>query len=130
MGSHHFIGTGALSERLREGARDPEALLVDLAARVREAGLGVVAQQAVRFEGGGLTLVWVLSESHLVLHYWGAEGFATIDLHVCDYQQANQQRARRLAASLAAYCFAPGTERWQELHVESPVARVPLGQPA
>jgi S-adenosylmethionine/arginine decarboxylase-like enzyme len=121
MGSHHFIGTGAISARLRKEAGDPDALLEQIAAQVRESGLGVVAQQAVRFEGGGLTLVWVLSESHLVVHYWAEEGFATIDLHVCDYKKANHERARRLADSLAALCFTPGSERWQTLHVEPPV---------
>lgn len=123
MSSHHFIGTGALSDRLRREARDPEELLERVADRVRASGLGVVAQQAVRFDQGGLTLVWVLSESHLVLHYWAEEGFATIDLHVCDYHLSNQERARTLVGSLTELCFLPSSENWQELHVEPPVAQ-------
>jgi S-adenosylmethionine/arginine decarboxylase-like enzyme len=122
MSSHHFIGTGALSDRLRQEARDPEGLLVQVAGHVRASGLGVVAQHAVRFDQGGLTLVWVLSESHLVLHYWAEEGFATIDLHVCDYQLSNRARARNLVAALTEFCFSPGSGTWQELHVEPPVA--------
>jgi S-adenosylmethionine/arginine decarboxylase-like enzyme len=110
---------------LKEAVQAPEALLDRVRGLVEESGLGVVAQQAVPFEGGGLTLVWVLSESHLVLHYWGAEGFATIDLHVCDYRQENQQRARRLAAALSAFCFEIGTESWRELWLEEPARLAP-----
>jgi len=51
---------------------------------------------SVVFDNGGLTLVWVLAESHLVLHHWEMEGFATLDLHLCNYRGSNIERARRL----------------------------------
>jgi S-adenosylmethionine/arginine decarboxylase-like enzyme len=65
MASHHFIGNESLAKLI--------------AAQVRSTGLEVVDQRAVGFDNGGLTLVWVLAESHLVLHHWAEEGFATLD---------------------------------------------------
>ena len=76
-----------------------------------------MAQQAVPFAGGGLTLVWVLAESHLVLHLWPEEGYATVDLHVCDYRESNAAKARRLREELARLCFAAGSGEWQEMAV-------------
>ena len=88
---------------------------------VTEAGLGVVSRLAVPFGGGGLTLVWVLAESHLVLHFWPEEATATVDLHVCDYQRSNADRARDLVARLRDLLFVAGSDRWQELEVGRPL---------
>ena len=86
-----------------------------------DCGLAVVAQQAVPFAGGGLTLVWVLAESHLVLHLWPEEGYATVDLHVCDYRTSNAEKAQRLREELDRMCFRPGSGEWREMAVgESP----------
>ena len=87
-----------------------------------DSGLGVMSKQAVPFPGGGLTLVWVLAESHLVIHHWPEEGYATIDLHVCDYKSSNAFKARRLVAALEAFCFEGGSGRWNELELEPPAA--------
>lgn len=81
MISHHFVGAGRSSERLR--SVEPSRLLALVTERVVDCGLGVVVEQAVPFDNGGLTLVWVLAESHLVLHLWPEDGYATVDLHVC-----------------------------------------------
>ena len=43
-------------------------MLAAVTARVRAARLNVVAEQSVPFPGGGATLVWVLAESHVVMH--------------------------------------------------------------
>ncbi len=86
MISHHLIGTGPFSDHIIVVQSDPERLLAEVVRLVSDCGLEVAAQQAVPFAGGGLTLVWVLAESHLVLHLWPEEGYATVDLHVCDYR--------------------------------------------
>ena len=117
MTAHHFVGEGDFSDRLQAACGDPPSLLGVVAAAVREAGLQVVADQAVPFTGGGATLVWVLAESHLVLHLWPELGRATLDLHVCDYRDSNRVKARRLRDALAALCFAPGSAAWRELAV-------------
>jgi S-adenosylmethionine/arginine decarboxylase-like enzyme len=120
MASHHFIGTGIVSEGLAASVGDPDRLLDRVQEQVTASGLQVVARQAVRFDNGGLTLVWVLAESHLVLHVWTREGFASIDLHVCDYRESNAENARRLVGSLRDLCFAASSDRWHELEVEDP----------
>lgn len=123
MSSHHFLGTGNLSARFKEEALHPEHLLEEVARRVTESGLGVMSRQAVPFPGGGLTLVWVLAESHLVIHHWPEDDYATIDLHICDYKSSNALKARALARALEGYCFADGTGHWRELELESPADR-------
>ena len=55
MISHHFVGTGRCSERLRSA--EPAQLLALVTERVVDCGLGVVVEQAVPFDNGGLTLV-------------------------------------------------------------------------
>lgn len=120
MASHHFLGTGLLTDALAAAARRPEGLLDEVERRVADADLAVVDRRAVSFPGGGLTLVWVLAESHLVLHYWAVEGFATIDLHICDYQGSNADSARRLVASLRRFCFLEGSDTWHEHRLERP----------
>ncbi len=120
MGSHHFIGTGLVTAELEESARDTQGPFAAIADRLRAAGLKVVSHHLAAFENGGLTAVWILAESHLVLHHWASEGFATLDLHVCDYTSSNAEKAARLRKNLTAFCFAPGTETWRELHLEQP----------
>ena len=117
MISHHFVGTGEASAELSRTARNPEGLLDQIAGIVVETGLGVVSRLAVPFDSGGLTLVWVLAESHLVLHYWPEEATATVDLHVCDYRQSNAARARDLVTRLAALLFEVDSDRWQSFEV-------------
>ncbi len=120
MASHHFLGTGLLSDALAAAAADPPALLDEIERRVADSGLTIVARQAVPFPGGGLTLVCVLAESHLVLHYWAVEGYATIDLHICDFRGSNAANARRLVASLRRFCFRKDSDSWHERRLEHP----------
>ena len=118
---HHFIGSGRVSSGLRARARCPEDLLADVGKLVSNVGFHVVSKTAAAFDNGGLTLVWILAESHLVLHHWDVEGFATLDLHLCNYRGSNIERARRLVDSLTDLCFTPGSETWEEVHLPDPV---------
>ena len=117
MTAHHFVGEGDFSDRLQTACSDLPSLLAVVAAVVRETGLEVVAEQAVPFTGGGATLVWVLAESHLVLHLWPDLCHATVDLHVCDYRDSNRVKARRLRDALATLCFTPGSAAWREMAI-------------
>lgn len=119
---HHFIGAGRISPRLRDRARDPESLLAEVSELVSSVDFRVVFSHSVAFEEGGLTLAWILAESHLVLHHWEAEGFATLDLHLCNYRGSNIERARRLVDALTELCFVSGSETWEEAHLPDPVA--------
>ncbi len=114
MISHHFIGTGGWSDTLRRGQRDPARLLDEVAGHVQACHLQVMATQAVPFDNGGLTLVWVLAESHLVLHVWPELESATVDLHVCNYGASNAVNAGALRDRLAATYFATGGQ-WSTL---------------
>ncbi len=126
MSSHHFLGNGNLSVGFRRKARRPDRVLDQVERLVTDSGLGVMAKHSVSFPGGGLTLVWVLAESHLVIHYWPEEGYATIDLHVCDYRSSNALKARRLVRALEAFCFTAGSARWSELELDPPAAAATL----
>jgi S-adenosylmethionine decarboxylase len=124
MYSHHFIGVGLLSQKLRQAVADPDRLMDDVSQMIADCGLQAVSQEAVRFENGGSTLVWVLAESHLVIHLWTDEGYATIDLHVCDYQTSNMERALRLKNVLSEFCFDQAEGNWHEFTLPQPVCTV------
>lgn len=126
MESHHFIGSGLLSRELGEASTDPAGLLARTADLVAECGLEVVSDQSARFTHGGLTLVWILAESHLVMHLWSREGFATVDLHICDYRDSNLHKSRELVERLRALCFAAGSDSWREIHLDRPKQHVAL----
>lgn len=120
MASHHFIGTGRLAESSGIRADEISTLVSKVSALIDGSGLKVMADRSVEFDNGGATVVWVLAESHLVVHLWKEEGYATLDLHICDYQEDNAQAAKRLQSRLNGYCFAPGSESWREIKVTPP----------
>lgn len=47
-------------------------------------------------EGGGVTGVVVLAESHVALHTWPESNYVTLDVFVCNYHQDNANNARAL----------------------------------
>ena len=128
MASHHFIGKGTTSATLKAAIEDVPALSATIRGLVEDSGLRVVDEKQAGFPGGGITLVWILAESHLVLHYWAEEGYSTLDLHVCDYDRSNAEKAAVLLRSLEEFCFAAGTAQWQELSMEDP-APIPRAVP-
>lgn len=70
---------------------------------VEAAGLTVVGNCFHQFgEGGGVTGVVVLAESHLSVHTWPEAGFVTLDVYVCNYSGNNREKAEKLFAGLAA----------------------------
>lgn len=118
MASHHFLAKGPSSPEAHEGAAAPDGLAAVLAQIVRQHGFRVVSQHTALFDNGGLTLVSVLAESHMVLHVWRDERRATLDLHVCDFKTSNEKGARALMDALSAYCFAAsGAVRHAEMHL-------------
>ena len=120
MKSHHSIGIGRIPDELASGAMSPLQLADSITKLVTECGLNIVAEHATGFDQGGKTLAWILAESHLVLHLWMEEGFATLDLHVCDYRRSNVEGANRLRKRLDEVCFAGGVGEWREMSVEYP----------
>ena len=122
MKSYHFVGVGRISAEVEQGVDHPAKLAATITELISESGMQVVAEYTSGFDRGGKTLVWILAESHLVLHVWRDEAFATLDLHVCDYTKSNADKARHLRGTLSSLCFDDKSGNWSELEVAYPSA--------
>jgi S-adenosylmethionine decarboxylase len=69
---------------------------------VQTVGLQLVNETAFTFQPQGVSVVVLLAESHVALHFWPELGKATVDIHVCDVHQDNRAKAQRLADLVAA----------------------------
>jgi S-adenosylmethionine decarboxylase len=70
---------------------------------VATAGLGAVGECFHQFgQGGGVTGVVMLAESHLSIHTWPEKRFVTLDVFVCNLKCDNRPKARQLFESLVA----------------------------
>ena len=87
---------------------EPPVLRRACLAAVRGAGLTAVGELFHRFDGGGVTGVVLLAESHVAVHTWPELGAVTLDVYVCNYRGDNSARAAALLASLEAL-FAPSS---------------------
>ena len=104
------------------GCAGAESLLHEVAALrakclalVAEAGLVAVGECFHQFgEGGGVTGVVVLAESHLSIHTWPEKRFVTLDVFVCNMNCDNRAKARQLFAALVAL-FQSMDERFYEV---------------
>ena len=85
-----------------------DSLMLDAAAieafclqAVEQAGLTSVGSLFHSFgEGGGVTGMVVLAESHLSLHTWPEDDYVTLDVYVCSYSQDNSGKAEALFRQL------------------------------
>lgn len=76
-----------------------------------EAGLTVVGDYFHQFgDGGGVTGVVVLAESHLSVHTWPEKRYVTVDVYVCNYTTDNRAKAHRLFDDLLS-TFQPADPR-------------------
>ncbi len=90
---------------------DAEYLEQFCKARVAAAGLTAVGSLFHGFgEGGGVTGVVVLAESHLSIHTWPESGYVTLDVYVCNYTENNRPKAQKLFDELQA-AFNPSEPR-------------------
>lgn len=77
---------------------DPAQLEAALRDAARLAGATVLSSHFHHFgEGGGVTGVLLLSESHISIHTWPEHGFAAVDIFMC-----GGTRPERAAESIAA----------------------------
>ena len=81
---------------------DPAALAAALRDAVGAAGLREVGCSFHGFEGGGVTGVILLAESHVAVHTWPEHGAVALDIYVCNVQADHCAGARGLLARLAA----------------------------
>ena len=96
------------------GCRGDAALMTDAARleafckqAVADASLTTVGSLFHSFgEGGGVTGVVVLAESHLSIHTWPEAGYVTLDVYVCNYSTNNRPKAQKLFDDIQA-AFSP-----------------------
>jgi S-adenosylmethionine decarboxylase len=73
-------------------------------------------------EGGGVTGVVLLAESHLAVHTWPELAAVTLDVYVCNFGRDNSARAEALLAALQGAFGASGVELHRLQRGESPAA--------
>jgi S-adenosylmethionine decarboxylase len=67
------------------------------------------------FEGGGMTALISLAESHLALHTWPELSYLTLEIYVCNYSRDNTEIAERVHAELVSY-LEPGRVETHRIH--------------
>ena len=72
---------------------DGEALVIQ---EIVNSGMTFLGSRTHPFPGGGLTAVFLLSESHLSIHTWPEHSFAALDIYTC----GNSEAADRLVRSM------------------------------
>lgn len=65
------------------GATDRATLESALHAAAKAAGATVLSAHFHPFDGGGITGVLLLAESHITVHTWPELGYAALDLFMC-----------------------------------------------
>ena len=99
-----------LLEQCSEQFLKHEDLCVEsIGCLVESSGLHIVKFMEHRFDPFGLTLIWILAESHLAIHTWPEYGTILVDLFVCqdefDVEKfVEQLRAVSGAASIETTC--------------------------
>lgn len=65
------------------GALDRDTLEATMRQAADAAGATILAAHFHPFEGGGITGVLLLAESHITVHTWPEHGYAALDLFMC-----------------------------------------------
>lgn len=97
--THHFSAILTASRAIFDWTEADFKTFLKTAAK--SAQLTPVGELSFSFQPQGISAVILLEESHIALHFWPEEGKVTIDIHVCDYQQSNLEKAQLLAKLLA-----------------------------
>jgi S-adenosylmethionine decarboxylase proenzyme len=84
------------------GRLGPEEVTAAFAAALRRAGATIVHGFSHAFPGAGLTCVFILSESHAVLHTWPETGTINIDIFSCSTRLKSLEAIDELSRSFAA----------------------------
>ncbi|GCE45486.1 S-adenosylmethionine decarboxylase [Thermosporothrix hazakensis] len=111
------VGLHILSELYdceRVGKIDKQTLSEKVAQLVRENQLTQIGALYHEFEGGGITAVIPLAESHIALHTWPELAYVTLEVYVCNYTRDNSNAARNVHQAIAEL-FAPGRMQTHEL---------------
>jgi spermidine synthase len=93
---------------------DASALRALCLALTQQAGLTIVGDRFHQFAPGGVTGTVLLAESHLAIHTWPEERFATVDVFVCNFQHDNTAKAT-LLLDLLREALAPARVQEQSI---------------
>jgi S-adenosylmethionine decarboxylase len=80
----------------------PEEVTAAFGAALRRAGATIVHGHSHAFPGRGLTCVFILSESHAVLHTWPETGTVNIDIFACSTRLKSLEAIDDLSKSFGA----------------------------
>jgi S-adenosylmethionine decarboxylase proenzyme len=80
----------------------PEEITATFGAALRRAGATIVHGHSHAFPGAGLTCVFILSESHAVLHTWPETGTVNIDIFSCSTRLKSLEAIDELSRSFGA----------------------------
>lgn len=80
----------------------PEEVTATFGAALRRAGATIVQGLSHTFPGAGLTCVFILSESHAVLHTWPETGTVNIDIFSCSTRLKSLEAIDELKRSFGA----------------------------
>jgi spermidine synthase len=71
-----------------------------LSQEITRSGMTVLGSQSHRFPGGGLSLVFLLAESHMSIHSWPEHSFVAIDIYTCGDSSAAEHLVDSMHALL------------------------------
>jgi S-adenosylmethionine decarboxylase len=97
--SHHFSAILPVAAQLY-GWTATDFLHL-LKQQIQVVGLTLVSETSFTFQPRGISVVALLAESHVALHFWPELGKITLDIHVCDFHHDNLAKAKQLAELLA-----------------------------
>lgn len=112
--NHHFSAILTASQAIFDCTEADFITFLKTAAK--NAQLTPVGELSFSFAPQGTSAVLLLKESHVALHFWPELGKVSIDIHVCDYQQSNQEKAELLAKFLSLQISGDDSiEHWNYL---------------
>jgi S-adenosylmethionine decarboxylase proenzyme len=79
-----------------------EGVTAAFGAALRRAGATIVHEVSHAFPGAGLTCVFILSESHAVLHTWPETGTVNIEIFSCSTRLKSLEAIAELSESFGA----------------------------
>jgi S-adenosylmethionine decarboxylase len=81
---------------------EPDEVTAAFGAALRRAGATIVHGISHAFPGAGLTCVFILTESHAVLHTWPETGMINIDIFSCSTRLRSLDAIDELRRSFGA----------------------------
>lgn len=75
---------------------DDKVLKKEAEKIIKKSGFEIVDFCSHKFGGGGgISLVFLVSESHVAIHTWPENSSLNLDIFFCNYSKKNEMKARR-----------------------------------